>query len=228
MTQVSQPQIQQVFAVVIDGKTMSFNSRAEAMDALRRPAITKALNALNGNNKGLTEWLIAHQEQVESAFDIGTIRRVSKSEAKALAKALDAIVESKDPRFAFVIENRAAVQDSFRWPTVKRMTDEEKASAARNTLVAASEGNEQLADWVLSNKDALLEAYEAGKPKREAPANGQTALAEWRQRQAELKAEMEAAKAQGQEAVDALLAKRAAEAEALAAAKAAAKAQTAA
>ena len=68
------------------------------------------------------------------------------------------------------------------------MDDAEKATAAKNTLVAASEGNEELADWVLANKDAVLEAYEAGKEKRQVNPKAAEALAAYRAKKAAEKA----------------------------------------
>lgn len=179
-------------AFVVDGKV--FASKAEALEYIRLPKVTAALNALTSNNADLTKWLLAHQDTVEAAFDTGTIRRVTKSDAKKLAAACAHLATLTDPKLSFLIDNVGAVQDSFRWPAVKRMTDEEKATAARNTLTAASD-NEELAVWVLANKEGILAAYEAGVEKKAAPVGGQNALAEWRAKQAAEKAAKAAAAA---------------------------------
>jgi hypothetical protein len=167
---------------VVDGKV--FDSKADAEAYLRRPMVEKALNSLNSNNTELTEWLLEHQDTVLESFDVGVITRVSKSEKSKLEKALGYIKELNDPKMAFVAENADAIYHSFRWPTVKRMTDEEKAVAVRNSLSSAAEGNESLINWVIENKDGILEAYNAAKPKREVSANASTGLALYREGQA--------------------------------------------
>ena len=185
-------ELKQVFTTP-DGK--QFDTKAEALDYLRRPKILEAMTKATGGNKELADWLVEHEEQVEMAFETGTIRRVSKSESKKLKAALDHIAEvlKDDKKAAFVVDNVASIADSFRWPSVKRMDDAEKATAAKNTLVAASEGNEELADWVLANKDAVLEAYEAGKEKRQVNPKAAEALAAYRAKKAAEKAAQEAA-----------------------------------
>jgi len=184
-------QFKKVFATP-DGKM--FDTQKEAVDYLRRPKIKAALLKVTEKNAELTDWLIEHQEAVEVAFETGTIRRVTKSERNKLTKALEALKEVKDAKgIAFLQENTVAILESFRWPTVKRMDDEEKKLVARNTLIKASEGNEQLAEWVLTNKDAILEAYAAGVEKREVNPKAAEALAAYRAKKAEEKAAKEAA-----------------------------------
>lgn len=178
-------ELQQAF-VTPDGKV--FNTKKEAQDYLRRPKIAEALKAVTNDNAELTEWLLNNQETVEMAFETGTIRRVTKSESKKLAAALEALKAIDNPKVAFLQENAGAILDSFRWPSVKRMSDEEKATAARNSLVAASEGNEELANWILANKDAILAAFEAGVEKRAVNPKAQEALAAYRAKKAAEKA----------------------------------------
>ena len=130
-----------------------------------------------------------NQEKVEMAFETGTIRRVSKSDHNKLRKALEALKEhSDDHKLSFLIENSDAMLDSFRWPSVKRMDDAEKALVARNTLLAATENNEKLVDWILGNKDMILSAYEAGIEKRQINEKAANALAEYRAKKAAEKA----------------------------------------
>ena len=202
-------QVQIATAFVVNGQI--FNSKQEAQDFLRKPLIQKAMSAVTGGNAELTEWLVENQETVEMAFETGSIRRVTKSDAKKLRDALTHIAEElkDDKKAAFIVDNIGVVADSFRWPSVKRMDDAEKATAARNTLVAASEGNEELAEWVIEHKDAVTEAYGAGKVKREVSEKAASGLAEYRARMAAEKTEMEAAEAKGPAAVEALLEARA-------------------
>ncbi len=179
-------ELRQVFTTP-DGKM--FDTKADAMNHLRRPKIEEALKKVTDNNAELTSWLLDHQETVEMAFETGSIRRVTKSEHAKLAKALEALKEIEgNSKISFLQENTAAILESFRWPSVKRMDETEKRTAARNTLVAASEGNEELANWILSNKDAILQAYEAGVIKREVNPKAQEALAAYRAKKAAEKA----------------------------------------
>ena len=189
---MSLDQIKQVFT--LPGVDRTFESKAEAADYLRRPKVLEALNKLTEGNAELNTWLFDNRESVEMAFETGTIKRVTKQEAKKLGEALDYIANTLagDKKAAFVVENIAAVKDSFRWPTVKRMTDEEKATAARNSLVATTGGQEDLAVWILANKDAILEAFQAGVVKRAMPQSTLDNLAAWRAKQAAEKAAKEA------------------------------------
>ena len=179
-------------AFVVNG--VVFSSKEEAQNFIRRPAITAALNAVTEGNSELVEWLIANQESVEVSFEVGTIKRVTKQESKKLAEALDhvATVLATDKKAAFVVDNIGAIKDSFRWPSVKRMDDAEKATVARNSLIAVSEGNEELADWIVTNKEAILKAFQAGVEKRQVNPAAADALAAYR---AKKKAEKEAAEA---------------------------------
>ena len=204
---MSLDQIKQVFT--LPGVDRTFESKAEAADYLRRPKVLEALNKLTEGNAELNTWLFDNRESVEMAFETGTIKRVTKQEAKKLGEALDYIANTLagDKKAAFVVENIAAVKDSFRWPTVKRMTDEEKATAARNSLVATTGGQEDQAVWILANKDANLEAFQAGVVKRAMPQSTLDNLAAWRAKQAAEKAAKEAggesaesAPAEGEEA----------------------------
>ena len=178
--------IQQAF--VVDGKI--FTSKEEAQTYIRKPKIMAALNVVTGGNTELNEWLFENQERVEVAFESGTIKRVTKQEAKKLAEALDHIsaVMAEDKKAQFVVENIGAIKDSFRWPSVKRMSEEEKQTAARNTLVAASEGNEELAAWIIENKSSILEAFQAGVEKRQVNPAAAEALAAYRAKKAAEKA----------------------------------------
>jgi hypothetical protein len=179
-------ELRQVFTTA-DGK--NFDTKAEALNYLRKPKIKEALAKVTGGNKELTEWLLDNQEVVEMAFETGTIRRVTKVEHNKISKALEALKEiTGNPKIAFLQDNASAILESFRWPSVKRMDEAEKATCARNSIVAASEGNEELAKWVIEHKDSVLGAYEAGKEKREINPKAQEALAAYRAKKAAEKA----------------------------------------
>lgn len=178
-------------AFVVDGKV--FETQKEASDYVRLPKIRASLLKLTSSNVELTNWLIDNQEKVEVAFETGTIRRVTKSEHKKLLKALEYLKETfaSDSKLSFLVDNTEAIADSFRWPKVKRMTDEEKRLAAKNTLMALSDNNEELVEWVLNNEEAILAAYAAGIEKREINAKALEGLAAYRAAKAAEKAAAE-------------------------------------
>lgn len=178
--------------VVVTPDGQQFDTVKEAQDHMRLPKIKAALMTLTSGNKELTDWLVAQQETVEMAFEVGTIRRVTKVERNKLKKALDAIKEVTDSKFKFVQENADALLESFRWPSVTRMKDEEKAEAARKSLVAAAEGNEKLAAWIIENKDGIVAAFNAGVEKREVSPKATAALEVYRAKKAAEKAAKEA------------------------------------
>jgi dsDNA-binding SOS-regulon protein len=187
-----------------------FDTKAEALDFLRKPKVMGALVALTAGNEELADFLFEQREGLAAAFETGIIRRVSKSEYNKLDKALEALAKIEDmPALKFLQEHAVVVRESFRWPTVKRLSPEEKAEAAKAQIITLTEGNAELADWIVENKDGLLEAFEAGKEKRQVSDKAQTALAEYRAKKAAEKAAAEAAKAaaegtdtDGSEAVD--------------------------
>ena len=111
----------------VDG--MFFDSKAEALEFIRVPKIKAALAPLTDNNAELMEWLIANQDEVTNAFNVGTIRRVSKKERAHLEAALKKLAEEHagQKEYQFLIENSEAVLASFKWPTERRLSPEEKA-----------------------------------------------------------------------------------------------------
>ena len=174
-----------------DGTT--FSTKQEAMAYMRKPLVLAALLAL-GLTAANAELLHGHADTVEAAFESGTLRRVTRQEAKKVKAGFDQLKAMTDPHkdLAFLIENADAFVDSFKWPTQKRMSPEEKEVMARNTLNGIVGGSQELTDWVLTNKDAVLEAFQAGVEKREISTKALDGLAAY---QAKKKAEREAAEA---------------------------------
>lgn len=171
-----------------------FDTKAEALSFTRRPKQFAAFQAINDGNEKLSNWLIDHQDEVESSFETGTIRRVSKSDRAKLEKALDAVVAAGNKDFAFLVENREAVADSFRWPSVKRLNDVEKAAAIMASLMLLTENDEDLSRWIIANEAAILAAYEAGVEKRAISPKAQDGLARY---QAQVALDKAAAEAEG-------------------------------
>ena len=178
-------------AYVVDGNV--FETKAEAVAYQRRPKILNALSEVTDGNEDLSNWLVENQDTVEAAFEVGTVKRVKVAERKKLKKALDAIEEADIKGTDFVTENADQIVDSFRWPKVKRMNDEEKATQAKNTLMGATENNEELSAWIVDNQDQIKEAFAAGKPKREVSEKAKKALEDYRAKKAAEKAAAEEA-----------------------------------
>ena len=160
---------------IVDGKI--FATAAEARDFIRQPQIKAALYFLVGGDANFTNFLLENQEEIEKAFEAGVIARVTKAERNKLNKAFDHIAEvlKGDSKAKFVVDNIEAAKESFRWPAVKRLKEEEKAAATLTALTKL--GDEKVATWMITNKDNLMKAYSAGVEKRPAPTG--SGLAEY-------------------------------------------------
>merc|ERR1712072_1134902 len=99
-----------------------------AQDYMRRPLIRAELMKLTENNEELTDWIIESKDDIDSAHSIGQIRRVSKSDRNKMEKALNYIAENHADEnvLKFLVDNRSDIVEGFKWPTVKRMEDDEK------------------------------------------------------------------------------------------------------
>lgn len=173
-----------------------FATKQEAIDFIRKPQIEAALLEATGKNKELTKWFMDNQEAIEMAFETGTIRRVTKQERKQLQKAVDYIktlTVSDHKELKFLIEHADAMSESFKHLAQKRLSDEEKEAKITESLNVVTEGNKNLITFILTNKDALLACFEAGKVKREINPKAADALAEYRAKKAAEKATREAA-----------------------------------
>jgi hypothetical protein len=153
---------------IVDGKI--FDTAAEARDYMRMPAIKSAISALVGGDQNFSDFLLSNQDEIEKAFEAGVIARVTKVERNKLNKALDYVAEALkgDSKAKFFVDNIEAAKTSFRWPAVKRLSDEEKTAETLASLTALAD--EKVAQWLMTNKEALLKAYQAGIEKRAAPA----------------------------------------------------------
>lgn len=187
-------QLEQKIAVKMDdGSTKLFDTKAQAMEFLQRPKQTEAFQSFVGDNAPLIEWLLDNRTEIEGAFESAKIKRVTKSEKNALKKALDAVKAAEDKNFVFLVENSEAVLNSFRWPSVKRGSEEEQAATIKKAIMALTGDNAELSDWIIANKTQILEAYEAGAVKREVSPQAAAGLAKWRAEQEAKKAAEKAA-----------------------------------
>ena len=175
-------ELKQAF-VTPDGKI--FETRKEAQDYQRRPMQKEALAKIIDNEE-LVDWILDNTSDMADCFQVGTIKRVSKSDRNALEKALKSIVERNDSKEKFIVENHEAILDTFRWPSVKRMEEDEKAAAIKSELTTLTE-NEEVADFLIANKEAIFTALEAGKVKKELNPKAAEGLAKWRAEQAAAK-----------------------------------------
>lgn len=189
-------QLEQKIAVKMDdGSTKLFDTKAQALEFLQRPKQTEAFKAFVGENEDLIDWLLNNRTDIEGAFESAKIRRVTKSEKNALKKALDAVTAAEDKAFAFIVEHSEAILNSFRWPSVKRGNEEEQAAMVLKAVTDITGDNNELATWIVSNRNAILEAYEAGAIKREVSPQAAAGLAKWRAEQEAKKAAEKAAEA---------------------------------
>jgi hypothetical protein len=192
----------QQFVKLADGSFVKAEvmSQREVADIQRQPQVLGALKVLVKDADTAT-WLLEKKEEILTALDSGASRRVTKQERKALKAALDK-VES-----GFLKDNADAIVESFKWPLVKRVAEEEQTAIVLGNLNVLTGDNADMSAWLVANKDSLVLAYDAGLVKRVVPASTTAALDEYR-----------AAKAAGPEALAAYTAKKAAEKAAKAAA----------
>jgi hypothetical protein len=192
----------QQFVKLADGSFVKAEvmSQREVADIQRQPQVLGALKVLV-KDADTAAWLLEKKEEILTALDSGASRRVTKQERKALKAALDK-VES-----GFLKDNADAIVESFKWPLVKRVAEEEQTAIVLGNLNVLTGDNADMSAWLVANKDSLVLAYDAGLVKRVVPASTTAALDEYR-----------AAKAAGPEALAAYTAKKAAEKAAKAAA----------
>lgn len=189
--------------VVVTEDGQQFDSITEAKEYLRRPKILEALQGLTKNPE-TAQFLLDEKEAVESAFDAGTVRRVTKSERNKLAKALHALGDDLEGPAKYLNETvnidgreytiKAVIEDSFKWPKQSRLGPEEKLAEQQRVLSEVTDNNKKLVKWIIDNEEALLEAYKAGIVKREVPQKTIDALAAYREKKAAEKAAAEAEK----------------------------------
>lgn len=172
-----------------------FDTKAEATAFQRKPEVMKAMLAVCGGEQAFATWLVENKALIEDVFDIGKIKRVSKAESRELTKAMDRVVEIADPKTKFLIDNAAAVLQSFRWPKVEKMDSEAKTAAIRNSLEAEFQDDGVSANWIIENRDPILKAYKLFKPERPVSPKATAALAEYREKKAAEKAAAELAAA---------------------------------
>jgi hypothetical protein len=174
---MANPQLKQGF-ITEDGSV--FATAAEAHAHIRAPLVAAAMLAVAGGDQSLATFLIENKEELVDAFEVGTVARVTKQEKKKLAKALEELATIDNPKLAFLKDNASAIESSFRWPAVKRMSPEEKDQATFETLTAMADEN--AAKWIIANKDAILASYQAGIEKRAPNPKAMEALAASREK----------------------------------------------
>jgi hypothetical protein len=192
-------QIKQVFTTP-DGSV--FDTKEDALNHIRLPKIREALGVLTDGNEDLVSFLVENQEGVLSALDSGTIRRVTKQEKKKLLNVFNLIEEEriKGTEYLFeemILDGRSYVLrdiliDSWKWPKVSRMDDEEKRERMAESLSKLGDLTPEVIDWIIQKKEDISEAYDAGKEKREVSPKALAGLEEYRRRKAEEKAAREA------------------------------------
>lgn len=181
-----------------------FDTKAEAVEYRRRPLVDAALKTISGGDANLAAFLATNEDEILKAFESGVVARVTKAEKKKLKAALDHLVTIQDGKLKFLQDNVEAILESFKWPAVKRMTDEEKHAATLAALTQLADAN--AAAWLMANRKQIENAYAAGIEKRAPPpgtglqeylaakAAGPEALAAYQAQKEARKAEAAAAK----------------------------------
>lgn len=166
--------------VVINGQIVEAEvlTQKEIAEVERTPKVKEALAKLAAGNADLATWLFDNKANIEATYSAGTVRRVTKQEKKALEKALAHIVETlkDDPKAKFVVDHASAIRETFKWPNQKRVKEEEKEAAVKEAFLELTDGNEELATWLIAKKDELAAAYATGVQKREVSEKTMAAL----------------------------------------------------
>jgi hypothetical protein len=180
-------EFKQVF-MAEDGRI--FESKADLIKSVGRPMVETAMKEL-GCDDELSAFLLDNEDEIKEIFEVGTIRRVTKSEYAKLDKAIVALKEIEGNKgIIFLQENASVIRDSFRWPTQRRLKPEEKLSIILANLNALTE-NGEVSNWIMENWENVEEAYKAGQVKRQISQKALDGLAAYRKKMAEEKEQSE-------------------------------------
>jgi len=148
-----------------------------------------ALETIEGMTKDLSDFLMENKDEIKDASTIGKNTRIKETERLRLREQLELCVDSFEEKnkIKLVVEGIDMLVAGYKLPTAKRMSEEEKAVAFKNTVKAMSDGDEDLAEWLWTNLEAVLSAFKAAIPPP--PKKGQVALLAHRMNAAGQKAE---------------------------------------
>jgi len=161
---------------IYDGKV--FLTLNAVDDYKRGPKVKAALGKLIEDEASL-EWVYDNREDIVGSFKVGGSRHFLKTEKAQLRKALDATkllgtMETEDTTIgnlqkdmAFLLENLEQSYATFKWPTQKKIKDDERTILVKETLMSLEAASEEMIDWIISNIEALKVAYDTAKVKRE-------------------------------------------------------------
>jgi len=164
-----------------------FETRKEAQDHLRRPKIKEAMTIVTDGNSELADWIIDNAKDLDDAFNVATIKRVTKSDRTQYEKALNHAESLEDPKLQFLVDNKSLLLEGFCWPSVKRLEDADKDAAVKAELMALTEENEEVSDFLIEKRETIFLALDAGKVKKEVNPKAAEGLARWREEQKKLK-----------------------------------------
>ncbi len=136
----------------------------------------EALSKIEGMNPDISAFLLSNKEAIKDASNIGKVTRIKDSERQKLAAQLQLCIDAVEDqsKIALVVEGYDILVAGYKLPTMKRMSEEEKAVAFKNTVMSISEDDSELAEWVWTNLEEILTAYKASA--KEPPKSGQIAL----------------------------------------------------
>lgn len=167
MSKVIAQKAQAVFAIVVDGERMYFDSQQEADDFQRNPLVKEALTNLTtetGASPELADFLFENKDAIADCFQAGKARKLSRKERGELERALKALVALGNPALAFLATHAETIKSSFKFEA-KRMSEDDRKLLAKEAIVALI-NNTNVSTWVNSHIEELKEAFAAGMEKR--------------------------------------------------------------
>jgi dsDNA-binding SOS-regulon protein len=160
------PEITQTFN--FDGK--SFATKAAAVAYQRKPDILEAILSISESTAEMAEWLFTNQDDVKECLSSVAMKRATKMDKNKLRRGIELAEKLTEENatgsahFAFLIENKEDIVAGFRWPGQKRLTPEEKQVSVVASLDELNDNNTELSEWIFENSDAIVKAFNAGKP----------------------------------------------------------------
>jgi len=120
------------------------------------------LLAVSGGEESMAEWLFDNKDAVLDAFDSATIRQVSPKLRAKVAKALaEVIAESGN---ALLAKHEEDLASTWKLANQKRVSEEDKPAVIRAALAMVAGGDEDVADWIFANQEAIEEALNPKRP----------------------------------------------------------------
>ena len=168
-----------------------FPTLAAVEDYQRKPKVMAALKKLIDDTPS-EEWCYENRTTIIESFKVNNSRHFLKTEKAHLEKALKAVVAFGDVEFedatmtgmqkdmAFLLEHWEQSLNTFKWPTVKKLPEEDQIVAVHAALNAIEGSSEELSTWIYENIEDLTVALDTAKVKREVSSKATDGLNKYR------------------------------------------------